>query len=325
MHVKLLIDGIVRQTTVLIAQLSTASGVRAPLSHVADQVFLELSREIEAQGVKRQVVADMFGMALRSYQKKVQRLMESQTVRDRTLWEAVFELVEQEGPSRDRVLERFRNDGEKEVASVLRDLVRSGLVYVTGSGPGAVYGATSEHVQRTIRERQDADSLLNLLWLAVFRGSVTSAKAVAAHFGVSEQAAARAVAELLASGRVEESDGELKTRTLTVPFGAEQGFEAAVLDHFQTVARAIARKVKSGANPSNERDDTGGSTFTFALTPSHPLRDEVEVLFGEVRTRVQALWDRVAAHNRLNPPSPDERFRVSFYVGQTHEDEGEDE
>ena len=74
-----------RQTTVLIAQLSTSSGVRAPLSHVADQVFVELAREIEAQGVRRQVVADMFGMALRSYQKKVHRLVESETIRERTL------------------------------------------------------------------------------------------------------------------------------------------------------------------------------------------------------------------------------------------------
>jgi hypothetical protein len=85
MNVKLLIDAIVQQTTVLIAQLSTAAGVRAPLSHVADQVFLELSRELEAQGLGRKVVADMFGMALRGYQKRVQRLTESVTFRDRTV------------------------------------------------------------------------------------------------------------------------------------------------------------------------------------------------------------------------------------------------
>jgi hypothetical protein len=34
MNVKILIDSIVRQTTVLIAQLATAGGVRAPLAHV---------------------------------------------------------------------------------------------------------------------------------------------------------------------------------------------------------------------------------------------------------------------------------------------------
>ena len=85
MNTKLLVDSIVRQTTVLIAQLCTAAGVRAPLAQIADQVFLGLSRELETQGVGRKVAADMFGLALRSYQKKVQRLTESETQRDKTL------------------------------------------------------------------------------------------------------------------------------------------------------------------------------------------------------------------------------------------------
>jgi hypothetical protein len=43
-NVNLLIDAIVRQTTVLIAQLATAAGVRAPLAHTANQVFVDLVR-----------------------------------------------------------------------------------------------------------------------------------------------------------------------------------------------------------------------------------------------------------------------------------------
>lgn len=39
MNPRYLVDQLVRQTTVLIAQLSTASGIRAPLAHVADQVL----------------------------------------------------------------------------------------------------------------------------------------------------------------------------------------------------------------------------------------------------------------------------------------------
>lgn len=88
MNVKLLIDGIVRQTTVLLAQLSTTSGARAPWARATDEVFRNLAREIEAQGVGRSVVADMFGVALRSYQRKVQRLTESCSQRDQTLWVA---------------------------------------------------------------------------------------------------------------------------------------------------------------------------------------------------------------------------------------------
>jgi len=68
MDTRHLIEGIVQQTTVLIAQISTAAGLRAPLARVADQVFLELAREFEAH---------MFGLALRTYQKKVARLSES--------------------------------------------------------------------------------------------------------------------------------------------------------------------------------------------------------------------------------------------------------
>jgi hypothetical protein len=133
MNSKLLIDAIVQQTTVLIAQLSTAAGIRAPLAHIADQVFLELSREIERQGVSRKVVADMFGLALRSYQRRVQRLSESASIRDRTLWEAIYDFVSEEGHvSRKRVGLRFRNDSAEHVAAVLNDLVSSGLIYASG-------------------------------------------------------------------------------------------------------------------------------------------------------------------------------------------------
>lgn len=126
MNVRLLVDGLVRQTTILIAQLSTTASVRAPLAHVADQVFLDLAREIEGQGVGRKVVADMFGLALRSYQKKIQRLTASATDGNRTLWQAVLEFLRDGSKSRARIDERFAYDGAREVGAVLSDLVASG-------------------------------------------------------------------------------------------------------------------------------------------------------------------------------------------------------
>jgi hypothetical protein len=95
MHVKLVIDAIVRQTTVLIAQLATSAGMRAPLAHIASQTFLYLTRELERQGVAQKVIADMFGLALRSYQQKVQRLSESDTEHGRSLWEAVHDFLQE--------------------------------------------------------------------------------------------------------------------------------------------------------------------------------------------------------------------------------------
>src|SRR6188472_381287 len=171
MQTNLLIDALVRQTTVLIAHLSTAAGIRAPLSHVADEVFLRLASEIEAQGVGRKVVADMFGLALRSYQKKVQRLTESSTDREQTLWEALLELIQREGSvSRGDLQIRFGRDGELAVASVLKDLVGSGLVSVTGRGLAARYSLTSERERERLLADADEDALANMAWLAIYRG-----------------------------------------------------------------------------------------------------------------------------------------------------------
>src|SRR5262245_59257670 len=141
MHIKMLIDSIMQQTTVLIGQLSTAAGIRAPLARIADQVFVDLAHELENQGVGRRVAADMFGMALRAYQKKLRRLTESQSAADRTLWGAVLEHVRQAGRARKAdLLKRFARDGEREVGAILADLVGSGLIYQTGRGLDALYG-----------------------------------------------------------------------------------------------------------------------------------------------------------------------------------------
>jgi hypothetical protein len=121
MNAQVLIDSIVRQVTVLIAQLATTGGIRAPLAHVANQVFLDLTRELEEQGVSRKVSADMFGMALRAYIRKVRRLSEAQTEQGRTLWQALLDFVRAQGlVTRERVLQRFAADGELQVTAMLR-------------------------------------------------------------------------------------------------------------------------------------------------------------------------------------------------------------
>src|SRR5215831_11231026 len=130
MNTELLIDAVVRQTTVLIAHLATARGARTPLADIAGQVFADLARELHRQGVSRKVAADMFGMALRTYRRRVQRLAESQTLIGRSLWEAVYEYVGQRPvTTRADVLHHFCRDDEGTVRGVLEDLVESGLVY----------------------------------------------------------------------------------------------------------------------------------------------------------------------------------------------------
>lgn len=320
MHTSLLIDAIVRQTTVLIAQLSTAAGIRAPLAHVADEVFLRLASEIEAQGVGRKVVADMFGLALRSYQKKVQRLTESSTDRERTLWEALLELIQREGSvSRGDLQLRFGRDGELAVASVLKDLVGSGLVSVTGRGLAARYAATSEKERERLLADADHDALVNLAWLAIYRGTKSEAE-VADNLRKTRQQTRSIVDELIASGRVERGeDGDLRASTLTIPVGSEQGWEAAVLDHFRAVANAIANKVRQGRPRSEVSDVIGGGTLSFDLEPGHPFEQRVTGLLDRVRKDVNGLFAEVNAWNRSHALDEERRFRVWFYFGQNVE------
>jgi predicted transcriptional regulator len=305
---------------VLIAHLSTAAGIRAPLAHVADEVFLRLASEIEAQGVGRKVVADMFGLALRSYQKKVQRLAESSTERERTLWEVLLELIQREGSvSRGDAQLRFGRDGEMAVASVLKDLVASGLVSVTGRGLAARYAATSERERERLLADADRDALVNLAWLAVYRGARSEAE-VAESLRKSPQQTRPVLDELVASGRVERSaQGELRAFTLTIPVGSEQGWEAAVLDHFRAVANAIANKVRQGRVRSEVSDVIGGGTLSFDLEPGHPFEQRVTGLLDRVRKDVNALFAEVNAHNRSHTFDEERRFRVWFYFGQNVE------
>jgi hypothetical protein len=226
MNIRLLIDCIMQQTTVLIGQLSTAAGVRAPLAKVADQVFLDLARELDAQGVAQRVAAGMFGLALRSYQKKVQRLTESASVPDKTLWQAVLEHVGHEGRARRAdVLKRFAADGEREVGSVLNDLVGSGLVYQTGHGGEALYGITSDADLAYLVKANEAESVLPVVWTTAHRHPGATLRTLVERLGLDESLVERATETLIAEGKLvrdgASDDGVLRAVDLFVPVGAE--------------------------------------------------------------------------------------------------------
>lgn len=318
MDAKLLIDAIVRRTTVLIAELSTSAGIRAPLAHVADQVFLNLATEIEAQGVGRKVAADMFGLALRSYQKKVQRLTESTTVRQRTLWEAVVDFVSEQGSvTRERVFQKFRRDAEDDVAAVLADLVGQGLLYSTGKGRSAIYGVSSEADRRRIAEQARGETATSLVWLELYRRPSTRAE-LAAALPFDPALVEQALSVLEADGRVHRTGDRYSADSFVVPLGAEQGWEAAVFDHFSAVANAIARKVRRGPR-SAPTDVVGGATITFAMDKNHPYREPVLGLLEQVRKQANELWALVVAHNEAHPLDESSRLDVTFYFGQSAE------
>jgi hypothetical protein len=322
MNVKLLIDGIMHQTTVLIAQLSTVAGVRAPLAHIADQVFLSLSREIEAQGVARKVVADMFGLALRGYQRKTQRLAASASAQGKTLFEAVLEYVEkQQGSSRRAILERFQHDGQRETIGVLTDLVQSGLLYSTGAGDATLYGATSDAERQRLTRQADVVALSNMALGEIYRSPGVLRSALPATLRVEAAQLDEAVDLLLGDGRASQDEsGALRAATFQIPVDAPSGWESAVFDHYQAVAAAIINKLRLVVGGSSAADAVGGTTLRFELHDAHPEREEVLRLLGRVRALTDELWTRVAEYNDAHRGAEGRRFNVSFYFGQNIDD-----
>lgn len=317
MNVQVLIDAIVRQTTVLIAQLATAGGLRAPLAHLANEVFLTLAAELDAQGVSRKVSADMFGMALRAYLRKIQRLRESRTDRGRSLWEAVLEFLRGRGiVARKEVLQRFRLDDEELVRGVLHDLTESGLVFRSGSGLATTYRAASGEEREQMGERvTDPDELV---WLMIYRQGPLDREAIAKGSGLGETDLDDALRRLSASNRIRvEQRGPSETYVsseFVIPLGQSLGWEAAVLDHFQAIVKTICCKLAVDS-PAVAADRIGGSTYTFDVWDGHPMADEVYGWLRAFRERAAELRARLETHNAEHGV-PDEHVEVVVYGGQ---------
>ena len=318
--VLLLIDQIVRQTTVLIAQLATNSGARAPLSHVAGQVFYDLTRELRAQGLGSKVIADMFGMALRTYRERVRRLSESSTDRGTTLWEATLEFVQKrEVVSRADLLRRFSADDPQSVRAVLSDLVKSGLLYRSGRGDTTCYrSALSDDPTASSRGARAGQAVADAAWVLLHQRGATSAVEMAALLRVEQTEANHVLLELVNSGRARlEPEGEGQAPRFVVdhcviPVGASAGWEAAMLDHFQAVVTAMINKVAGRTDGVKRGASTGGSTYHFDLYEGHPQEHEVLNLLTTFRRDLTELRTSAKAY----PPAPGTGYRVTFYLGQ---------
>lgn len=317
MNAQILIESLVRQVTVLIAQLATSGGIRAPLAQVANQVFVDLARELEEQGVSRKVSADMFGMALRAYIRKVRRLSEGQTEKGRTLWQALLDFVRSEElVTRERVLKRFSFDGEQQVTSVLRDLTDSGLVFCSGTGKNAVYRAASSAELDRLLQLSDESGLDELSWVLIYREGPLSLSRLQALLGRPLATVSEIVERLVASGRVQKAaEDSLVAKDFLIELGASSGWEAAVFDHVQAVVQTICQRLNDAAAGGERSGEIGGSTYSFDVWAGHPLEATVKAQLGELRQRLSALRQQVDAYNREHGLERDYE-QVVTYVGQ---------
>ncbi len=329
MTIELLIQCIVRQTTVLIAQLATAGGARAPLAQVANQVFLDLVAELSRQGVGRKVSADMFGLGLRTYQRKIQRLMESTTDRGQSLWEAVLDYIcTQKIATRASIQERFARDDAAQIRGLLRDLCESGLVFSSGQGLGTMYRAASDEELQAFRQHRSPDGLDELVWAIIYHQGPISSERLAELTHLEQSDLESSLARLVDTKRVEltkeGSASVYKTGSLFLPVGAPVGWEAAIFDHFQAMVKTICCRLRDDRATSSAGDTVGGSTFTIDVWPGHPLEEEVCATLARLRSMLIDLRQRTDAYNATQG-IPEAHNQVVLYVGQCLISQGVDD
>ncbi len=328
MNVELLIHAIVRQTTILIAQLATSRGLRAPLATVANQVFLDLVSELERQRVSRKVSADMFGLGLRTYRRKIQRLSASVTERGSSLWEAVLEYLRAQGSAtRTEILERFSRDDEAQVKAVLRDLCESQLVIASKAGATKTYRPAREEELIALQQGRGEEGLDELILALIFREAPLPLEEIAHRARQGTDEVGPRLERLVAESRLErtEEDGVplFQAKRLVIPLGSTSGWEAAVFDHFKALVATIICRLPDKSIAPSVADSVGGSTYTISVWPGHPMAEEVYGALKRFRSELSTMRDRAAKINR-ETGVPDAYTRAVIYVGQCLIGEGND-
>ena len=318
MQVQVIIDAMIRQQTILIAHLATAAGMRAPLAHVADQIFLDISQELRRQGVGVKVIADMFGMALRSWQAKVQRATESRTDVGRTLWEAVYSFLSSHGQvSRSRILERFKYDEELVLRGVLNDLVESQLIFKAGRGDSTLYLMAPSMINNADDEenKTKADQLDALIQVSLHHGQPMKVNELHQYLNLPVDIIQKSLIRLESNGLSRQDDEGWHCQSLYLPTDDPVVWGAALLDHYQSVISALCVKLRGGNDRARDRDLTGGSTYSFNLWSGHPLESEITGLLKEFRHKLSDLRAREESL-KLKCPESSEQSKLVFYFGQ---------
>jgi hypothetical protein len=262
----------------------------------------------------------MFGLALRSYHRKLRRIEGSATTPGESLWQAVLRIVGRKKTiSQLDLWAELSEDDPAVIRGIVSDMVESGVLDKEGSGPSAVLTPSSLNAGSPDSD----DGLKDYIWALLYRDGPLSAADVSALSHQSPDRVRAILGALIDDGMAQTTatDGTAApcyvARDFIIPPGEDERWPLAVYDHFAAVVRSICSRL-AGAQGSHG----GGSTYEFNLWRGHPMEKEVLQTLQAFRQRNTELRERVDQWNESHAPSGT-RYRVTCYAGQFEIDDGD--
>ncbi len=321
-----LVERMVPLVAELFATLAARDPLRMRFADIANKTLLDMVGVLQSEGVSQEAVAASLGLTIGGFRARMRKLREVSDEMGarhgpRTLLERVFsEVAAKEDAGRpatyDALTTQFRGIKEDSLRGVLHFLVTSGLLSVSGRGRSKEYRVV---VRRGARTSRYTDTVVTL-----YREGPLSLDVLCARLGLGPTEAKQHIERLRSAGFLDEStiEGELRYRATDyhVPLGGAEGFEAALYDHFGAVIRAITKKVRLGRLRASSNDLTGGSTFSFDLSPDDPLWEQVTSFLSEQRPRLDGWLSEARKLAAARPSGGAPRQKITIYIGQLVED-----
>jgi hypothetical protein len=318
MYARLLVDEVVRQTAVLLAELVTRSEERALLSEVQTELLLHLDNELRQRGLSQSARIEALGTTRAAYVQAMKHGRISVTEPSCSLSEAIFRIVTEHGlASREQLAAHFAQDDEERVSGAIERLVGSGLLFRAGRQGAEVLRAPSASDLSQACYLDAETGLDQLVRAVIYREGPLSFAELTQRLNAGE-AKLHACLERLGEQRQvsKVNDGNVTrygAREFSVPLESPTGMEASVLDHLQAVTRALLHRLQ--LDVTRISDENGVSTYTLDVWESHPYSAEARGLLREFRERVSNLRKRIEAYNAASKASRALR-PVRIYFGQ---------
>jgi len=316
-HIDALIRLITRQAMKLVARLAIVHDRRSSLAKISDIAFLELNHELEILGLRKKVIADMFGLALRSYQQKVNRLQESTAWDLRSLWTSVYDYLNKaKQASRKTVFDRYSAADERVLSSILADLSTSGFLSKSEKGGDTIYTVSADNMESKPTLNQACT--LNLVWTYIYTYPRVSRKNIGERLGLDTATVENVLSDLESTNRIErivDDEGECFVAPWCIQEAGEgvMGMLSGMYHHFQSICSALAIKLEqtidtSAIDTTTITPEARRSIATFSKKTSARMKS---------KNTVNSEQHASAQKKMLTPKSPT-GSTYSFDIWENH-------